>query len=151
MPEQQASQKINPQSAGDYLEVMSKAMFQSGISWRVVEANWPGIRQAFKDFDAEAVSMLTPDDVDDLVANPKVIRNRRKIEAVVTNANHMLELESEHGSFRDYLSSHDGFESTVADLRKRFKFLGDTGAYFFLHVVGEPVPSHEEWMASRGR
>ena len=151
MPEQQAPSQINPQSADDYLEVMSKAMFQSGISWRVVEAKWSGIRQAFKDFDAEAVSMLTPDDVDDLVGNPKVIRNRRKIEAVVANANHMLELESEHGSFRDYLNSHDGFESTVADLRKRFKFLGDTGAYYFLHVVGESVPSHEEWMASRGR
>jgi hypothetical protein len=36
----------------------------------------------------------------------------------------------------------------VADLRRHFKFLGDTGSYYFLYVVGEPVPPHEEWMAA---
>ena len=61
----------------------------------------------------------------------------------------MAAIEDEFGSFRDYLRSHDGFEETVADLRRRFRFLGDTGAYYFLYVVGEQVPSHEEWMASR--
>src|SRR5207237_864961 len=42
-------------------------------------------------------------------------------------------------------------ESTLADLRRQFKDLGDTGAYYFLWVVGEPVPSYDEWCASRGR
>jgi hypothetical protein len=36
----------------------------------------------------------------------------------------------------------------VKDLRKRFKFLGEMGCYYYLHVVGEEVPPHEEWMAS---
>jgi hypothetical protein len=36
-------------------------------------------------------------------------------------------------------------------MRKRFRFLGETGAYYFLYVVGEDVPSHEDWMASRGK
>ena len=60
-------------------------------------------------------------------------------------------LEDEFGSFRNYLRSHGGFEETVADLRRRFRFLGDTGAYYFLHVVGEEVPPHEEFMRSRGK
>ena len=38
----------------------------------------------------------------------------------------------------------------MKDLRARFKWLGDTGAYYFLHVVKEPVPPHDEWMASHG-
>ncbi len=151
MPEQRAPDQIEPQSLGDYLEVMSKAVFQSGMSWKVVEAKWPGIREAFRGFDARAVARLTPDDLDALTRDERVIRNRRKLEAVVSNAGRILELEAEHGAFRDYLRSHDGFEATVSDLRKQFKFLGDTGGYVFLYVVGEKVPPHDEWQASRRR
>ena len=81
----------------------------------------------------------------------RVIRNRRKLDAIVHNARTMIELEEQHGSFRNYLRSHGAFEALVKDLRKRFKFLGDTGAYVFLYVVGEPVPEYEVWCASRGR
>jgi DNA-3-methyladenine glycosylase I len=75
------------------------------------------------------------------------VRNRRKIEATVENARTLLDLDQQFGSFSKYLRSHVGFEETVADLRKRFKFMGDTGAYYFLYVVGEEVPPHEQWMA----
>ena len=47
MPELTAPEQINPQSLGDYLGVMTKAVFQSGISWRVVESKWPGIQEAY--------------------------------------------------------------------------------------------------------
>ena len=39
----------------------------------------------------------------------------------------------------------------MADLRKQFRFLGETGSYVFLYIVGEQVPPHEEWEASRKR
>ena len=81
----------------------------------------------------------------------RVIRNRRKLDATVHNAQQMVELEREHGSFKAYLSSPGDFEETVKDLRKRFKFVGDMSAYHFLHVVGEEVPSYEDWCVSRGR
>ena len=68
--------------------------------------------------------------------------------AVVANAQQMLELEQRHGSFRAYLRAQGDFDKTVADLRKRFRFLGEMGAYYFLWVVGEPVPSYEEWCAA---
>ena len=147
----QAPEKIQPRSLADYLEVMSKSVFQTGMSWKVIEAKWPGIREAFRDFDPAAIVALTPDDLDALTKDTRVIRNRRKIEAIVHNARAMLEAEKTHGSFRSYLRSHGGFEGTVADLRKRFKFLGDTGCYHFLWVVNEDVPSYEDWCASRGR
>jgi len=147
----QAPERIQPRSLGDYLEVMSKAVFQSGISWKVVDAKWPGIREAFQGFDAQAIAAFTPDDVDRLTADSRVIRNRRKLEAIIENARQMLELEEQHGSFRDYLHSHGGFEGTVADMRRHFGFLGELGAYYFLWVVNEEVPSYEDWCASRGR
>ena len=151
MPEQRAPEQIEPQSLGDYLEVMSKAVFQAGMSWKVVEAKWPGIREAFRRFDAQAVANLTPDDLDALTRDERVIRKRRKLEAVVTNAGRILELEAKHGTFRGYLRSHDSFEATASDLRKQFKFLGEMGCYYFLYVVGEKVPPHDEWQASRRR
>ena len=89
----------------------------------------PASRRAFRAFDAEAVAAYTEADVDRLTTDTRVIRNRRKLEATVYNAQRMLELEREHGSFKAYLRSHGGFEETVKDMRKRFKFLGDSGAY----------------------
>ena len=151
MAEKGGPEKIDPRSLGDYLEVMSKAVFQTGISWKVVENKWPGIQDAFRGFDATTVADFTEPDLEDLAKDKRVIRNRRKLDAIVQNARRMLDLEKGHGSFRDYLRSHAGFEETVKDLRKQFKFMGDTGAYYFLYVVGEDVPSHEEWSASRGR
>ena len=67
---------------------------------------------------------------------------------MVSNAQTLLELDSEFGGFRKYLRSHGEFASLVKDLRKRFKFLGEMGCYYYLHVVGEEVPPHEEWQAS---
>jgi 3-methyladenine DNA glycosylase Tag len=151
MAEMQAPQKIEPKTAGDYLEVMSKAIFQSGMSWRVVESKWPGTRDAFHGFAAEKVAAMSDRDVDRLAADPRVIRNRRKIEAIRENAVRLLERAQEHGSVRAYLRAHGDFEDTVSALRKDFKFLGDLGAYYLLYVVGEQVPSHEEWCRSRER
>jgi 3-methyladenine DNA glycosylase Tag len=147
MPGQGAPTKIKPSGTADYLEVLTKAVFQSGISWRVIDAKWPGFREAFAGFDPKKVSRFNEQDVDRLVADTRIVRNRRKIEATVDNAIEMLALEKEFGSMKAYLRSHAGFEETVADLRRRFRFVGDTGAYYFLHVVGERVPPHEEWAA----
>ncbi len=146
-----APEKIQPRNLGDYLEVMSKAVFQSGISWQVVEQKWPGIREAFQGFDPEAVAGLTPPELDALTNDHRAIRNRRKLEAIIENARRMLELEESYGSFRDYLRSHSGYEETVASLRKRFRFLGDSGSYYFLWTVGEEVPAYEHGCPSGTR
>jgi 3-methyladenine DNA glycosylase Tag len=145
----QAPTKIRPQALGDYLEVMTKAVFQAGMSWQVIDAKWDGFREAFEGFDAEKVAAFTPDDVDRLAQDTRIVRNRRKIQATVDNAVEMVELDREYKGFRSYLRSHGSFEEATADLKRHFGFLGDTGSYYFMHVVGEKVPSHEEWMASR--
>ena len=147
--EQGAPTKIVPTTAGDYLEVMSKAIFQTGMSWRVVDSKWPGIREALHRFDAKTVAGLGDLDIEELVQDTRVIRNRRKLQAIVENARRVLELEAQHGSFKSYLRSHGNFDATLTALRKEFKFLGPTGIYYFLYVVGGNVPPHEEFEASR--
>ncbi len=147
----QTPPKIEPKTLADYFEVLTKAVFQSGISWRVVEAKWEGLRQALFDLDPDRVAALGPPDIDRLMEDSRVIRNRRKLEATVDNATEMLAVAEEYGDFKRYLRSHGEFDATAADLKRRFRFLGDLGAYYFLHVVGEDVPSHEEWHARRGR
>ena len=146
-----APPKVRPRGLADYLEVLTRAVFQSGLNWRVIDAKWEGFREAFRRFDPAWVAALTPDQVDELAADKRIVRNRRKIEATVNNAQAMLELDAQHGGFGRYLRSHGGFEETAADLRRQFAFLGETGAYYFLYVVGEPVPPHEGWAAGRRR
>ena len=144
-----APPKINPKSLDDYFEVLTKAVFQSGITWRVIEAKWDGFREAFEGFDVKKVANFSPDDVERLMQDSRIVRNRRKIEATIDNAVEVVALDEEHGGFKEFLRSHDSFDETVADMKRHFRFLGDTGAYFFLYVVGEEVPSHEDWMAAR--
>jgi 3-methyladenine DNA glycosylase Tag len=143
----EAPTQITPTKLNDYLEVLTKAVFESGISWAVIERKWPGFQEAFEGFDPETVASLSPDQVDALTEDTRIVRNRKKIEATMHNADTMLALEKEYGTFKKYLESQGDFAATVQDMRKRFKFVGDFGAYYFLYVVGEPVPEHHEYRA----
>ena len=82
MPSGTPPEQIKPTSLNDYLEVMSKAVFQSGMSWRVVEAKWLTIREAFYDFDVAKVAALDERDLDQLTKDTRVIRNYRKLTAM---------------------------------------------------------------------
>ena len=146
----EAPPRAEPQSLAGYLEAMTKTVFQSGLSWKVVEAKWDGIRAAFQNFDPGEVAALTPPDVDRLLGDTRIVRNRRKIEATVENAQQLLRLDREYAGFGRYLRSHGSFDATVADLKRRFKFLGERSAYHFLWVVGEEVPPYEEWCTAHG-
>jgi len=83
-----------PKSAADlaaipddrWLAQMAKGIFQAGISWKVVDAKWPGIEQAFHGFDPGAVSMIEGDAFDALLSDPRVIRSGAKIAAIRDNA-----------------------------------------------------------------
>ena len=149
MPLGEALPQIVPKNLGDYLEIMSKSVFQSGISWKVIGTKWATTREAFHDFQIGAVAAMDEMAVDALADDTRVIRNRRKLQAITDNARRMIELDEEFGTFQKYLRSHDSFWGLVRDLRKQFKFLGDMGAYYWLYVVGEEVPPHEQFEAER--
>ena len=147
--EKGAPKQIKPTHLGDYLEIMSKAVFQSGMSWDVVEAKWPTTREAFHDFDMTEIAKMGEPDVERLTKDTRVIRNRRKLAAVLYNAGTLLQLEKEHGTFKKYLRSFDEYYDLEKDMRTRFKFLGESGIFYFLYVVREPVPDYEAWQAAR--
>ena len=146
----QPPEQIDAQGGADYLEVMTKAAFQAGMSWAVINAKWDGFREAFCEFEPEAVAAFDGTDVERLLTDTSIVRNRRKIEATIHNAQQILAAEDEFGDFRSFLRSHDDFDATVKELRRRFKFLGEFGCFYFLYVVGEKVPTYEDWAASRG-
>lgn len=137
--------KIVPKSLNDYLEIMSKSVFQAGMSWKVIENKWSSTREAFHDFDIQTVANFHEKDIDDLTNDTRVIRHYRKLTAVVANAKKILELDKTHGSFKDYLRSHGSFDATLKALRKDFKYMGPSGIYIFLYVIGEDVIPHDDF------
>lgn len=146
----QAPKQVNCTKLADYLEVLTKPVFEGGMSWQIVEAKWPGFQEAFHHFDPKRVANLTPDEIDALTSDQRIVRNRKKIESTVHNAGSMIDVEREFGSFKAYLdqlAAEGGFPAQVRGLRKRFKHIGDFGAYYFLYVIGEPVPDHHEYRA----
>lgn len=145
--EQRAPEKIQVTSLSDYLAVMTKAVFQSGMSWKVVEAKMAGILEAMDGLDVAKVADYDEHDFDRLTQDARVIRNYRKLVAIRDNARKMLDLEREYGSFKSYLRSQPDFDATLHMIRKDFKFMGNMGTYYFLYVVGEDVIPHEEYQA----
>jgi 8-hydroxy-5-deazaflavin:NADPH oxidoreductase len=111
---------------------LSRAVFQAGISWRVVQAKWDGIREAFRGFDPAKVASLRPADIAELEADPRVIRNKAKIAATVNNAQELLVILRTYGSVQAYLASFPDVRSAARDLHRRFWFLGGTGVWRLL-------------------
>jgi DNA-3-methyladenine glycosylase I len=143
MAEESAPKQIKVTSLNDYLETMSKVVFQSGMSWKLIENKWPGIREAMDNFDINKVADYDEPDIERLSQDARVIRNYRKLVAITANARKIIELDKQFGSFQKYLRSHSDFDATLKAMHKDFKFVGPMGVYYFLYVVGEQVPEHE--------
>lgn len=132
-----------PTSASGYLDAMSLIIMTAGISWKVVEAKWGGIRDAFLGFDVDKVMAMDDADVERLMNDRRVVRNRRKIRAIIDNAAKIAQLDKEYGGFDKYLRAHGSYEAAVGALKRDFAFMGDSTAYYFLAMVGETVPDWE--------
>lgn len=137
---------IQPQSLDDYLEIMTRAVFQAGVSWQLVEKKWAAFRAAFADFDVQTVSKFGEADIDRLSEDESILRSRKKIAATVDNARILLELQKQYGSLSSYLRSFDSYDALSADIRRRFQFIGELSVYYILFRIGEPVPPFEEWV-----
>jgi len=138
--------KEKPKDDRGYFEVLSKAVFNAGFSYQVVRNKWEDIKEIFHDFEPETLSNWTVDEISDALESPKIIRNSKKVIAIVSNAKVFLDIVSKHTSFENYLKSfHDkSYEQKQEILSKQFKWLGPTGAHFFLWSIGEDAPPCEE-------
>ena len=130
---------------------------QAGLSWLTILKRRHDYRRVFADFDPAKVARITPARLEAILADASIIRNRRKVESVVSNAKAFLAVQEEHGSFDDYLWDFvdgqpivNGWRSTdkipattplsdavSADLRSRgVRFIGPTVCYAHLQAVG---------------
>lgn len=114
---------------------MARVVFQSGMGAAVVDAKWNGIEAAFGAFDPDTVAALALGDIDGLCRDSRVIRNRRKIEAIVDNTRVLLDWDLEDG-IRAELDALETDGDREAEVIRRLKFVGPTGAREFLWRIG---------------
>lgn len=138
-------------------EFMILESAQAGLSWITILRKRENYRAAFAQFDPERVARFTQKDVERLMANPGIVRNRLKIESAITNAQHFLDIQEEFGSFTRYLWNfvdgkpiqneyqqlYDLPASTALsdriskEMKKRgFRFFGTTICYSHLQATG---------------
>lgn len=81
--------------------------FQSGLSWRTILHRREGFRQAFDQFDPDKLSRYTENDVERLMQDKSIIRNRRKILSVINNAKRYIDLQAQHGSLSAFVWAYE--------------------------------------------
>lgn len=140
---------------------------QAGLSWETVLKKRDGYRRAFRGFDPAKVARFGAKEVERLLADPGIVRNRRKIEAAISNAKAFLDVQREFGSFDAYVWRFAGgkplrggghtFATTPEsdalskDLKGRgFKFAGSTIMYAFMQATGL-VNDHDRGCFRRNR
>ena len=124
-------------------EKLCLEMFQAGLSWRTVLYKREAFREVFHGFEEARVARMTPQDAEALMADSRIIRNRRKIDAVIHNAGLMRGQFAQEGSFAAYVYSFGDGATLHRDLKKLgFKFTGETVCESFLGSVGA-IEGHE--------
>jgi DNA-3-methyladenine glycosylase I len=133
-------------------EALTLGVFEIGLSWSIVFGKRDAFRKAFHDFDVAEVAAMTDRDVDRLVQNPSIIRNRAKVKATVDNARVMMSaspslpaLASSYEETRkaaprsiaDIPSSTPQAEALAKQLKAQgYRFVGPTSVYAFMQNVG---------------
>jgi DNA-3-methyladenine glycosylase I len=130
---------------------------QAGLSWATILNRRQGYREALCGFEPEAVAAMGPADLERLVGDQRVIRNRRKLESSIGNARAFLAIQREFGSFDQYVWGHVGYAAVInawekesqipsetalsarlsADMRRRgFSFVGPVVCYALMQATG---------------
>lgn len=131
-----------PESDNVYLENMTRVIFLAGLSWKMIGEKWPNFKKAFEGFVVDAVANMSDNDVERLMSDASIVRNRAKITATINNAKHFQTIRKEYGSFRRYLEGLDkssNYAFVIKQLGKKFSRVGPSSARIFLYSVGEDI------------
>lgn len=134
----------NKRPANDdaYFETMSRVIFLAGLNWRMIDRKWPNFKEAFMNFSIDKVAKFGEKDIQRLVSNTGIVRNRAKILAVINNAKQFQRTKEEYGSFERFIDSLDKSENyafVIKELGKQFSRIGSSSARIFLYSVGEDI------------
>jgi DNA-3-methyladenine glycosylase I len=118
---------------------------QAGLSWLTILKKRAAFRAAFADFEVDRVAAFERADLDRLLADSGIIRNRLKIEAAVENARRIQALRGAHGSFAAWLDAHHprSPEEWTRLFRRSFRFTGGQIVNEFLMSIGYLAGAHE--------
>jgi len=134
--------KRRPPDDNAYFENMTRVIFQAGLSWKMISNKWANFRNAFENFSIDKVSRFRGPDIERLMKNEGIVRNRAKIAATVQNASQFKGIKEKFGSFQSYLGSLDksnNYGLVIKELGKRFQRLGPSSARIFLYTIGEDI------------
>jgi len=145
-----APRQIPAAGPADQFEVLTRAVFNAGMTWRVAQAHWAAIAEAFADFDPDIVAGYDEHDVERLVADERLIRSRGKLAAIPRNARTFVRLAGEHDGFDTWLAGV-GDDARERALCRQFRYIGEFGAYWSQYTLGMEVPDHRAWARARGR
>lgn len=117
---------------------------QAGLSWNTILNKQQNFKKAFHNFNIKKVASYKEADKQRLLSDAGIIRNRLKIDAAIHNANIILGLQKEHGSFKKWLDVHKGLkkEEWVKLFKQTFKFTGGEIVNEFLMSTGYLPGAH---------
>ncbi|MEE9585588.1 MAG: DNA-3-methyladenine glycosylase I [Nitrososphaerales archaeon] len=141
-----------PSDDASYFENLTHCIFQAGLNWQVIANKWPNFKKAFHNFDIAKIAAFGEEDIKRLREDSGIIRNASKIAATINNAKEFESIASEDNGFQNWLDNldkSDNYAIVVAELKARFKHVGDLTARIFLHSVGEPLEVDESLHAHR--
>jgi DNA-3-methyladenine glycosylase I len=128
----------------ELFEKLCLESFQAGLSWRTVLYKREALRRCFYNFDARKIAHMTAEDIERLMGDSTIVRNRRKIEAVINNAKIHIALFAKEGEFMRYAYSYSDGKALSEDLKEKgYRFVGPTICESFLQSVGV-IEAHEE-------
>lgn len=140
-----------------WFEFLVLESFQAGLSWRTILHKRENFRKAFLDFNPEKIARFSEKDIEKLLQNPGIVRNKLKIKAAINNANRFLEIQKELGSFNYFirkflndkvidthrkpdqpsLANSPESDALSKELKNRgFKFVGTTICYALMQATG---------------
>ncbi len=122
-----------------WLAMMARGIFQAGISWKVVENKWPGIEEAFDQFDVGKTAMMNDEKFDALITDTRVIRSGPKIAAIRDNAVFIQETAAEAGSFGRKVGDWpaEDFIGLLAWMKKEGSRLGGGTGSYLMRFMGK--------------
>jgi hypothetical protein len=132
----------------DVLAIVTRAVFQAGVSWAQIANAWEHYETAFSQFDPAAVAAFDDLAVERVLSVPGVLRMRKKVDATVANARALLTLYERFPDLAAYAASFESYAALARDVRMRFAFLGEMSVWYVLFRCGLPVPRFESWIAT---
>lgn len=122
-----------------WLANMTQCIFQAGFVWRVIRNKWPDFEKAFEGFHPRYWAQVPPEVLESLAKDERIVRNAQKINTVPVNAQFILDISQQHGSFSKWLAQFDArnMHELYNILKKQGSRLGGNSAMYLMRMMGK--------------